>query len=191
MGNLYIWRGMNQADAGISNLYGGLDINVNENISFGTWSSNVSFTDSTSYEWDIYASYTNEFRFIPGFNYEIGYIYYAYPDSLSENSIDFSESYFGIMNDELSMRFYYLITGPNNALSGDDTYFNINYNRDLIKGFSLIMGVGFYNGSSIISGSQTDYIFGISKNGFTFATTGTDNEAYTQKIQIQYQISLI
>ena len=27
---IYIWRGMNQADAGISNLYGGLDINVNE-----------------------------------------------------------------------------------------------------------------------------------------------------------------
>ena len=191
MGNLYIWRGMNQANGGISNLFGGLDINATDNISFGTWSSNVSFADNTSYELDFYGSYSNKLRLLPGFDYEIGYIYYAYPDSLSEDSIDFSESYVGIFNDQLSMRLYYLMTGPNNASSGDDTYFNINYNRELIKGFSLILGVGFYNGSAIIDGSQTDYILGVTKNGFTFATTGTDNSDYNQKVQIQYQISLI
>ena len=53
------------------------------------------------------------------------------------------------------------------------------------------MSAGYYTGSTIISKTQMDYILGLSKNGFTFATAINDNPEYTPKILIQYELSLI
>ena len=42
----------------------------------------------------------------------------------------------------------------------------------------------------MITGEQLDYMLSISKNGFTFATIGTDNTEQKPIMQIKYEYSV-
>lgn len=89
----YVWRGVSQSDGDIA-ISGGFDL---ESGGFyaGTWLSNVDFNDAsdTNIEWDIYAGYAGEFE--GGVGYDIGMIYYMYPDA-DDLDYDFLEIYGGL-----------------------------------------------------------------------------------------------
>jgi len=190
MSNLYIWRGMTQANSGDSAIYGALDTLLNDNIAVGTFISNVGFSDDTSYEWDLYASYSDSVAFFPNYSYELGFIYYAYPNSQSTSSIDFSEVYASISNDSISLSLFTLVSGPNNAAVANDNYLNFQYVTPIMQNFNFTASLGYYNGSTMITGEQLDYMLSISKNGFTFATIGTDNTEQKPIMQIKYEYSV-
>lgn len=90
----YIWRGMTQTNNSPA-VQGGLDLGY-KGFYLGTWGSNVEFGGGTdnNLEADFYAGYAGE---IAGFGYDLGYIYYAYPNE--SNAFNFDEAYVGLSYD--------------------------------------------------------------------------------------------
>lgn len=89
----YIWRGLTQTNNSPA-VQGGIDLGY-KGFYLGTWGSNVEFGDTTNnLEADFYAGYAGE---IAGFGYDLGYIYYAYPNE--SNAFNFDEAYVGVSYD--------------------------------------------------------------------------------------------
>jgi len=90
----YVWRGMTQTSNGPA-IQGGIDLGY-KGFYLGTWGSNVEYDDLSpaSMEADFYAGYAGE---IGGFGYDIGYIYYAYPNDT--DALNFDEAYLGLSYD--------------------------------------------------------------------------------------------
>ncbi|MFQ6371568.1 TorF family putative porin [Shewanella sp. YIC-542] len=84
----YLWRGVTQTANGAA-VQGGIDYSHDSGFYLGTWGSNVDFGDNTSYEIDFYGGFSNAIN--DDFSYDVGYLYYGYPDA--DGSIDFSELY--------------------------------------------------------------------------------------------------
>ncbi|OLF81136.1 hypothetical protein AWH62_00220 [Maricaulis sp. W15] len=88
----YIFRGITQTDNGPA-ISGGFDV---ESGGFygGVWASSVDFSDDTTMELDLYGGYGFA---AGGFDFDVGGIYYAYPDSPSAGGDqNFFELYGGI-----------------------------------------------------------------------------------------------
>ncbi len=83
----YIWRGQTQTDDQPA-IQGGLDYAHETGLYVGTWLSNVDFGegDSTNYELDLYGGFGGSVN--DDFSYDLGLIYYAYPDGRDS---DFAE----------------------------------------------------------------------------------------------------
>jgi uncharacterized protein (TIGR02001 family) len=89
----YVWRGMTQTSNSPA-VQGGIDLGY-KGFYLGTWGSNVEFGDTdNSLEADFYAGYAGE---ISGFGYDLGYIYYAYPND--SDALNFDEAYIGLNYD--------------------------------------------------------------------------------------------
>ena len=89
----YVWRGISQSNEDFA-LQGGFDVAAGSFYA-GTWASNVDFEDGsdTNMELDIYAGFGGEFE--GGLGWDVGAIYYAYPDADDED-YDFLEIYGGL-----------------------------------------------------------------------------------------------
>ncbi len=89
----YVWRGISQSNGDLA-ISGGFDLAAGSFYA-GTWASNVDFEDDTdtNIEVDLYAGFASEFA--NGISWDIGAIYYAYPDS-SDSDLDFFELYGGL-----------------------------------------------------------------------------------------------
>jgi len=83
----YELRGFSQTDGAA--IQGGFDYEADSGFYVGTWASNVSpdLYDGGTYELDLYAGFAGGFA--NGLGYDVGYIYYLYPDS--DSSIGFGE----------------------------------------------------------------------------------------------------
>lgn len=89
----YIWRGMTQTNNSPA-VQGGIDLGY-KGFYLGTWGSNVEFGDTTNnLEADFYAGYASE---LMGVGFDLGYIYYAYPNESS--AFNFDEAYLGLSYD--------------------------------------------------------------------------------------------
>ena len=89
----YVWRGMTQ-NSNSPAVQGGLDLGY-KGFYLGAWGSNVKFgTSNNNLEADLYAGYAGEFA---GIEYDLGYIYYAYPNE--STLFNFDELYFGLSKD--------------------------------------------------------------------------------------------
>ena len=92
----YIFRGITQTDDGPA-VSGGFDY---ENSGFyaGIWAYSVDFGDDTTLEVDFYGGYGFS---AGGLDFDLGAIYYAYPDSqqLAGEDQDFLEVYGGVSKD--------------------------------------------------------------------------------------------
>ena len=89
----YMFRGFSQSNSDLS-LNGGFDYE-NGNFYAGTWFASIDFEDDSdaNVEWDIYAGYAPSYG---GFDFDIGFIYYAYPDADVDPQFDFFEVYGGV-----------------------------------------------------------------------------------------------
>lgn len=90
----YVWRGMTQTSNGPA-IQGGIDLGY-KGFYLGTWASNVEYDDLSpaSMEADFYAGYAGK---VGGFGYDLGYIYYAYPND--SDALNFDEAYLGLSYD--------------------------------------------------------------------------------------------
>lgn|SRR3990167_3868161 len=84
----YVWRGISQSNEDFA-LQGGFDY-TNGMFYAGTWASNIDFDDGSdaNMEIDFYGGLASEFA--NGITWDVGLIYYVYPDS-EDTDLDFVE----------------------------------------------------------------------------------------------------
>jgi len=178
----YLWRGMSQTD-GAPAVSGSLDYAAANGIYVGTWASNIDFGDEyeATYEWDFYAGYAGE---VSGIGYDIGYIYYAYPNG---EDLDASELYALFSYQIVTVGITTLVDADWDADFGDTLYYNADLAYE-VGGVELGFHVGYYD----IDGadSQTDYNVSLSKSGFTFMISDTDIDGEDVKAVISYSMDI-
>jgi uncharacterized protein (TIGR02001 family) len=89
----YVFRGISQTNEDWA-LQGGFDLSAG-GFYAGTWASNVDFEDDTdtNLEIDLYGGYTGAIS--DTLSFDVGAVYYAYPDS-SDTDLDLFELYGGL-----------------------------------------------------------------------------------------------
>jgi len=182
----YVYRGISQTDSGAA-VQGGFDLEHSSGFYAGIWASNVDFGTSdatTDIEIDYYLGFGGEFSNKIG--YDVGAIYYAYPDSkvADTGDYDFTEVYGSLSYDfgpaaltgglAHSSNFY----GSN---TGNATYATIGVDIPLPNDFALAL----HYGDQTIDGENgntdfdyNDWKIGVSKSwaGFDFALDYTDTD---------------
>ena len=175
----YLWRGLEQTsgDAAVS---GGIDYAAESGFYAGTWVSNASWAEGMTYEMDFYAGYGGE---ISGIGYDLGYIYYAYPDETSGDA-DFSEVYLNLTKGAFTLGIALLASGSgDNSSFGDTVYVSADYGIPVGNGAELGLHIGSYSGDWLAE-DTVDVGLTLAKDAFTFglskvnATEGDDLKAY-------------
>lgn len=190
----YLWRGVSQTadDAAVQ---GGLDYEHDSGFYAGTWVSNVDFGDGTSYELDLYAGFAGEFG--DGFGYDVGYLYYGYPDS--PGSISFGELYGSLSWQWLTIGYAHFIhAGSDVAADGlddeDYSYLTADVSVPLSDALSLDFHYGYNDGDVISSwfgtDSYSDYHVALTAatdmGDVSFAVADTDLDDDDVKVVLSY-----
>jgi uncharacterized protein (TIGR02001 family) len=138
----YMFRSVTQTDDSAA-VQGGLDLEHASGFYAGTWASNVDFGDETGYELDLYLGYAGEVG--NGIGYDVGYVYYAYPDS--PDSIDFGEIYGEMTFSMFKAGLAYTINSDNDDSLFDtgDLYYYFGADLPLPMDFTLGLLVGYYD----------------------------------------------
>ncbi|WP_017926524.1 TorF family putative porin [Thioalkalivibrio sp. HL-Eb18] len=153
----YYFRGYSETDDGAA-IQGGIDYEHESGFYVGTWLSNVDFGDDTSYEMDLYLGFADEFD--NGFGYDVGYLYYAYPDARDDSgslSADFGEVYGEVSFDTGPVGLYtgmaYVVNdSSDSALEKKDMY----YYAGLDIPFMDVYSAGFLVGRTNFDDSDLD-----------------------------------
>ena len=164
----YKFRGITQTD-GAPMVSGGFDW-ASDSFYVGTWASGVDFGDGTSTEIDVYAGFTPS---VGAFDFDIGAIYYMYPDAPDEPEQNFVEIYGGVgttlaetvdvgASIAYSPEFYYE--------TGGAFYYAATAGIPLGEMFGLDASVGFSQFSDLDDADYMDYSVGLttSAEGFDF-----------------------
>jgi len=188
----YLWRGVTQTDDGAA-ISGGIDYAAASGFYLGTWVSNVDFSDDASYELDLYLGFSGEIN--ENISYDLGYIYYAYPDSAEsdkDNEYDFGEIYAGVTYNNITLAANYGIHNDDGAQWADKAlYLSADAEFEVAEGLTLNLHLGDYSfDDDYDSGDYTDYGISLSKNGFTLALTDTDLDNDDVKFSVSYTIDL-
>ncbi|WP_019591546.1 TorF family putative porin [Thioalkalivibrio sp. ALE20] len=156
----YELRGFSETDGGAA-IQGGFDWEHTSGFYLGTWASNVDFgeDDGTTYELDLYGGFADSFD--NGFGYDVGYVYYAYPDAEFEGdsvSYDFGELVGSVSYDMDMIGFYggvqWVVTdsASESLLESDDVYFY----GGLDVPFAEVYSAGFMVGRQTFDDSDAD-----------------------------------
>lgn len=151
----YLWRGVSQTgdDAAIS---GGVDWASDSGLYAGTWISNIDWGVGSGAEVDFYGGFGGE---AGDFGYDLGGIYYYYPDSDYEDS-DFFELYLNGSWKFLSAGIAYTVWGDADddaPWSDGDLYYYLGASFDLAETWSLGLTGGYYDFDTPSSAGDIDY----------------------------------
>lgn len=141
--NNYIWRGVSQTNDQAA-VQGGADYDFGNNLSIGTWVSNV--TNGT--ELDLYGSY--KINLGKDMNLDVGGVQYKYN---SQVDLDFLEAFAKFSVKDFVVAGYYTINKQGTD-KDHDLYFMGSYSLDLGKGRSVSFLAGHY---SFDDPAYTDY----------------------------------
>jgi uncharacterized protein (TIGR02001 family) len=168
----YVWRGMTQT-ANSPAVQGGIDLGY-KGFYLGTWGSNVEFGNTdNNLEADFYAGYKNE---LAGVAFDIGYIYYAYPNE--SDAFNFDELYIGLSKDfgMVGINGKYSFGLDSNIDTTD--YWEIGADLDLPMEFTLAASYGDYDEVG------SNYLVSLSKSwgkfDFTIAYTDFSSDTSSQ-----------
>ncbi|TMP00049.1 hypothetical protein CWC14_03605 [Pseudoalteromonas sp. S3260] len=185
----YLWRGQEQTggDAAVS---GGIDYANESGFYAGTWASNASWADEMTYELDLYAGFGGAIN--ENVSYDVGYIYYAYPDAASGADADFSEVYGSISVQGFTFGAAVLATSAANGDGtdfGDSLYLNAEYSFAVgSNGTEMALHIGHYSGDFIGDDNIIDYGVSVSKDGFTFGLSDNDMDGSDVKAYVAYAV---
>jgi len=157
--NNYIWRGITQTDDKPA-VSGGIDYATTMGLYIGTWVSNVDFGDDASTELDLYLGFANE---VGEFSYDLGYIYYDYPDG---KDINFGEVYGALGWNFISVGVSTTAHSDWSADFGDDIYIEADLSFEILGDVELGLHAGSYNFNDALD--YQDYNISLSKSGFSF-----------------------
>ena len=178
----YLWRGVGQTqletcvgeDENIcinstskAAISGGIDYATDSGFYVGTWVSNASWADGMSYELDLYGGYGADIN--DSMSYDVGYIYYAYPDA--DEHVNFSEVYGSFTFSNLTLGVA-ILTSADGFDAGDSIYASADYSLTLDNDAELAFHLGSYTGD--FSADYIDYGVSLSKDGFTLGASATD-----------------
>jgi len=160
----YVWRGMTQS-ANSPAVQGGIDLGY-KGFYLGTWGSNVEFGDTANnLEADFYAGYKYSFS---GVEFDIGYIYYAYPNE--SDAFNFDEAYLGLGYDfgmvGINGKYSIALDSENDTTD----YWEVGGDIELPMEFTLAASYGDYDEVG------TNYLVSLSRSWgkFEFSIAYTD-----------------
>ena len=136
----YYFRGVTQTLDGAA-VQGGIDYEDASGFYVGAWSSNVDFGDGTSHEIDFYAGFAGD---AGGVGYDVGYLYYAYPDAPED--IDFAEVYGELSYEAFAVGVAVTANSDNDdgLFDTGDVYTYLSAGFPLSESISLGATAGFY-----------------------------------------------
>ncbi|WP_394203748.1 TorF family putative porin [Shewanella waksmanii] len=193
----YLWRGVSQTDDSVA-VQGGIDYEHDSGFYVGGWASNVDFSDSTTFELDLYAGFAGTLG--EDFGYDVYYLYYAYPDS--DGSIDLGEVSLGLSYKWLSVSYSHLVNAGDDVatepLSNTDMgYFTVDVSIPLSDTLSLNGHYGYSRGDVITAWYDTenysDYSISLAKDTdfgtISFLVGDTDLADDDPKLVLGYSYS--
>jgi len=188
----YLWRGVSQTDDAAA-ISGGLDYADDSGFYAGTWASNIDFSDEASAELDFYLGFSGQLN--KDVSYDIGYIYYAYPDSAQterSNEYDFGEIYGSLAYSYFSLSASYGVNNEDAAKFADSSlYISADAEFEIADGLTLALHFGDYSfDDKMVAQDYNDYSVSLSKNGFTFAVSDTDMDNDDMKFVVSYSIDI-
>lgn len=127
----YRFRGISQGDRSLA-IQGGFDLESESGFYVGVWASNVTFSGA-AIETDLYVGYGGSIN--DSLSYDVGYMYYAYPEDDASPDLDYQELY-------ASLSFYDATVGvavsdDYFAETGTFWYLYADYGRDVAENLSL------------------------------------------------------
>ena len=187
----YLWRGVTQTNDAPA-ISGSIDYADDSGFYAGTWVSNVDFNDDASYELDFYLGFSGEISEDVGF--DVGYIYYAYPDSAetdSTNEYNFGEVYGSLSYSYFSVTASYGVNNDDGAKFADSSlYMSGDAEFEVADGLTLALHVGSYDFDKDYGEDYVDYGASLSKDGFTFGLSDTDMDNDDLKVFVSYSIDI-
>ena len=177
MTNNYIWRGVTQSDKKPA-VSGGIDFSHNSGFYAGAWVSNIDFGSDASTETDFYTGFAKQ---LGDFSYDLGYVYYGYPDG---DDLNFAEVMATASWNFLSVGVSTTAHSDWDSDFGDDTYFELNLTFEIFKDVEFGVHVGSYDFNS--GTDYLDYNMSLSKAGFSFMVSAVDED----EIDDEYSISI-
>jgi uncharacterized protein (TIGR02001 family) len=181
----YLWRGLEQTN-GAAAVSGGIDYATESGFYAGTWASNASWGDMKT-EVDLYFGFGGDIS--NSVSYDVGYIYFAYPDSVSDEN-DFSEIYASISASGFTFGVAVLAdseAGGDGVEFGDSIYANLDYGIALDSGAEVGLHIGDYSGD--FSTDSTDIGISVSKDSFTFGVSKTDYDDGAGSDDLKFYVS--
>ena len=177
----YVWRGVTQSDDHVA-FSAGIDASHQSGLYGGIWASSVDFNDDTNAEIDFYTGY--QFS-ASGWDFDLGYIYYAYQGN---SDLAFSEFYSKAAINNIEFGYSILADSKGSADFGDSQYFEVNYDYALTNEIDLSLHAGYSEFES--SDNYQDYRITLSQDGFSIAySKATGNDAIDDSIVfISYQM---
>lgn len=185
----YYWRGITQTNDSTA-VSGGIDYNNTSGFYAGTWISNIDFDSEASYELDFYAGFSQELK---SFSYDLGYIYYSYPDAIG--SADFGELYGSVSWQWLETKVSYLTHAQSDASGEEDMlYIELNATFSILNDTDLTFHVGQSSGDTVSEwyGDEDylDYSVSLSKSGFSLGLIQTNLDGDDISAFVSYSIEL-
>jgi uncharacterized protein (TIGR02001 family) len=185
----YLWRGVTQTQNGAA-ISGGIDYSASSGFYAGTWVSNVDFGDDASYEVDFYFGFSGQID--DKTSYDVGYIYYGYPDSDqvdSTNEYDFGEIYGKLTYNQFTLGANYGIHNDDAAAWADKAlYLTLDGDFEVADGLNLNVHIGQYKFDIADAEDYVDYGVSLSKSGFTFGISDTDLANDDIKFYVAYAV---
>lgn len=181
----YLWRGLEQT-GGAAAVSGGIDYSAESGFYAGTWASNASWGDMKT-ELDLYFGFGGDIS--DGVSYDVGYIYFAYPDSVADEN-DFSEIYASISASGFTFGVAVLAdseAGGDGGEFGDSIYANLDYGIALASGAEIGFHIGDYSGD--FSTDSTDIGISVSKDSFTFGVSKTDFDDGADSDDVKFYVA--
>jgi len=193
----YLWRGVTQTQDAVA-VQGGIDYEHDSGVYLGTWASNVDFGDDTSYEIDFYGGYAGAIG--DDFGYDIGYLYYAYPDS--DASVDFGEITAALSWKWFSVSYSQIVNADSDVASDpldekDLSYIQAGFSYPFSDTLSLDLHYGYSSGDVSTAwfdvDSYADYSLSLNKDTdigtVSFMVSDTDLEQDDPKVILGYSYS--
>ncbi|MBU2870621.1 TorF family putative porin [Colwellia sp. E2M01] len=178
----YLWRGMEQT-GGAAAISGGIDYSAESGFYVGTWASNASWGDMKT-ELDLYGGFGADIN--ENMSYDVGFIYYAYPDSISGDA-DFSEVYGSFTFSGLTLGVAVLTSGED-ADAGDTIYASADYALALSNEAEVNFHIGSYSGDWLAEDS-IDFGVSLSKDNFTFGVSKIDLDDGAGSDEMKFYVS--
>jgi uncharacterized protein (TIGR02001 family) len=176
--NDYDFRGNSQS-AKDPAIQGSIDFAAESGWYVGAWASNVDFDSDVDYELDVYTGFSGEAE--SGLGYDVGLVYYAYPD---DSDVNYFEAYGSLSKDWFKGKLWYSNDFGGDTTGGDTPAFYVEANGTfpLPANFSLLAHVGYSLGDywdDVIGDELIDYSLGVgyTVGNFNLALKYVDTDA--------------
>lgn len=187
----YLWRGVSQTQDAAA-ISGGIDYSTNSGFYIGAWTSNIDFNDNASYELDLYLGFSDQLS--QDLSYDIGYIYYGYPDSAevdANNQYDFGEIYGSLSYQAFSIGAYYGVNNDKGAQFADRSlYLSADAEFEVAKDLTLALHIGRYTFDDNNGEDYSDYSVSLSKSGFSLVLSDTNLAQDDLKLTVSYTLDI-